>query len=43
MTEDPDLYMSRLMRKQTTYFSNRSNTNRPAQAQKMARDWKFWI
>ena len=24
-------------------FSNRSDTNRAVQAQKMARDWKFWI
>ena len=25
------------------WFLNRSDTNRPVQAQKMARDWKFWI
>ena len=25
------------------WFPNRSDTNRAEQAQKMARDWKFWI
>ena len=25
------------------WFPNRSDTNRAVQAQKMARDWKFWI
>ena len=25
------------------WFPNRSDTNRVVQAQKMARDWKFWI
>ena len=25
------------------WISNRSDTNWPVQAQKMARDWKFWI
>ena len=25
------------------WFLNRSGTNRAVQAQKMARDWKFWI
>ena len=25
------------------WFPNRFNTNRAVQAQKMARDWKFWI
>ena len=31
------------MGKQTMWFSNRSDTNRPAQAQKQARSLKFWI
>ena len=30
------------MRKPTMWFLNRFNTNRAVQAQKMARDWKFW-
>ena len=25
------------------WFPNRSNTNRAVQAQKMVRDWEFWI
>ena len=25
------------------WFSNRSDTNRAVQAQKIARGWKFWI
>ena len=25
------------------WFPNRYDANRPVQAQKMARDWKFWI
>ena len=25
------------------WFLNRSDINQPVQAQKMARDWKFWI
>ena len=25
------------------WFPNRSDTNRAVQAQKMGRDWKFWI
>ena len=25
------------------WFPNRSDTNRAVQAQKMARDWEFWI
>ena len=32
-----------LMGKPTMWFSNRSDTNRPVQSPKMARDWKFWI
>ena len=35
--------MSRLLGKPTMWFPNRSDTNRAVQAQKMARDWKFWI
>ena len=35
--------MSRVMRKPTVWFPNRSDTNRSVQAQKMARGWKFWI
>ena len=31
------------MRKPTMWFPNRFDTNRAVQAQKMARDWKFWI
>ena len=31
------------MGKPTMWFSNRSDTNRAVQSQKMARDWKFWI
>ena len=31
------------MGKPTMWFSYRSDTNRPVQSQKMARDWKFWI
>ena len=27
----------------TMWFANRSDTNRAVQAQKMARDWNFWI
>ena len=37
------LLFSRLMGKQTIWFSNRSDTNRAVQAQKMASGWKFWI
>ena len=33
--------MSRLMGKPTIWFPNRSDTNRPAQAQKQARSLKF--
>ena len=36
-------YLSRLVGKQTMWFPNRSNTNRPVQAQKQARSLKFWI
>ena len=35
--------MSCVMRNPTMWFPNRSDTNRSVQAQKMARDWKFWI
>ena len=37
--------MSRLVRKPTMWFPNRSDTNRPVQAQKRARSLKlkFWI
>ena len=35
--------LSRVMRKPTMWFPNKSDTNRAVQAQKMARDWKFWI
>ena len=35
--------MSHLVGKPTMWFPNRSDTNRAVQAQKMARDWKFWI
>ena len=31
------------MRKPTMWFSNKSDTNKAVQAQKMARGWKFWI
>ena len=31
------------MGKPTMWFPNRSDTNRAVQAQKMARDWKFWF
>ena len=33
--------MSRLVGKQTMWFSNRSDTNRPVQAQKQGRSLKF--
>ena len=36
-------YMSRLVGKPTMWFPNRSDTNRPVQAQKRARSLKFWI
>ena len=35
--------MSLLMRKPTMLFPNRSDTNRAVQAEKIARDGKFWI
>ena len=31
------------MGKPTMWFSNRSDTNQPVQAQKIARSLKFWI
>ena len=31
------------MGKPTMWFPNRSDTNQAAQAQKLARGWKFWI
>ena len=31
------------MGKPTMWFPNRSDTNQAVEAQKMARDWKFWI
>ena len=34
--------MSRLVGKPTMWFPTRSDTNRPVQAQKMARGWKVW-
>ena len=34
--------MSHLVGKPTMWFPNRSNTNRPVQAQKQARSLKFW-
>ena len=34
--------MSRLVGKPTTWFPNRSDTNRPVQLQKQARSLKFW-
>ena len=37
-----NVYMSHLVEK-PTWFSNRSDTNRPVQAQKMARSLKFRI
>ena len=36
-------YLSRLVGKPTMWFTNRPDTNRPVQSQKMARDWKFWF
>ena len=36
-------HLSRLVGKPTLWFSNRSDTNRVVQAQKIARDWTFWI
>ena len=38
-----DLYMSLCVRKPTMWFPNRSDTNRPVQAQKRARSSKFRI
>ena len=35
--------MSHLVGKPTMWFPNRSDTNRPVQAQKRARSLKFWI
>ena len=35
--------MSRLVGQPTMWFLNKSNTKRAVQAQKMSRDWKFWI
>ena len=35
--------MSHLVKKPTMWLPNRSVTNRAVQAQKMARDWKFWF
>ena len=37
------LLMSRIMRKPTMWFSNRSDTNWFVPSQKMARSFKFWI
>ena len=37
------LHMSRLVGKPTMWFPNRSDTNRPVQAQKEARSLKFRI
>ena len=41
MSEFPD--MSRLVRKPTMWFPNRSDTNRPVQLQKQARSLKFGV
>ena len=38
-----DIYMSRVMRKPTMWFPNRSDTNQTVQAQKMARGWKIAV
>ena len=35
--------MSRLVENPAMWFPNRPDTNRPVQAQKMARGLKFWI
>ena len=35
--------MSHLVEKPTMWFPNRSDTNRPLQLQKLARNLKFWI
>ena len=35
--------LSRLVGKPTMWFPKMSDTNRPVQSQKMARDWKFCI
>ena len=37
--------MSHFMKKPTVcvFFFNRTDANQAVQAQKMARDWKFWI
>ena len=42
VTYGDNLHMSRLLGKPTMWFQNRSDTNRPVQAQKMARSLKFW-
>ena len=42
-TLDNFLLFTRLIRKPTMWFSNRSETNRYVLALKMAIDWKFWI
>ena len=34
-------HLSRLVEKSTMWFPNRSDTNRPVQAQEIARDWKL--
>ena len=35
--------LSRLVGKPTMWFLTKSDTNQAVQAQKMARDWKFWL
>ena len=39
----PLSHMSRLVRKPTMWFPNKSDTNQAVQSQKMARGLKFWI
>ena len=39
----PRYDLSRLVGKPTMWFPTRFDTNRAVQAQKMARDWTFWI
>ena len=37
------LHLSCVTRKPTMWCSNRTDTSRAVQAQKMARGWKFWV
>ena len=43
LTSPSQHHMSCLMRKPTIWFLNRSDTNRPVQSRKNARNLKFWI